>query len=127
MGDSHFRSDVIALNHTQAIKGFRDVKCATLTATNAVVNTALTAPAVNVAGVASANVLKATGLGDSSYIQIGATNQYLFVGPSNTEASVVLEATALVGATIKGSLYLGRKGQAWFMTSDTAASPIGMD
>lgn len=127
MGNSHFRSDVIALDHTQSIKGFREVKCATLTATDIVVNTSLTAPSLGITGNASANVLKASGLGDSSYIQIGANNQYLFVGPSNTEASVVLEATALVGATIKGSLYLGRKGQAWFMTSDTAASPVGMD
>ena len=75
---------------------------------------------------ASANVMKASGLSDSSYIQIGA-QQYLYVGNADTEATVVAEAVALTGTPCKGSLYLGRKGQAWFFTTDAAASPIGMD
>ncbi len=124
MGDSHFRSDVIALDHTQIIKGFREIKCATFTATNAVVNTALTAPAVNVAGAASANIVKATGLGDSSYVQIGV-QQYAFVGNSNTGASIVAEATALVATPIKGSTYMSRKGSLWSYTTDSAAVRLG--
>jgi hypothetical protein len=63
---------------------------------------------------------------DNGYLKIGGS-QYLIVGNSNTEATVLAEATALVGATIVGSLYLGRSGQAWFMTTNASASPIGMD
>ena len=115
MGQSHFKSNYIGFAGTEYIASVAAVKNITLfEGTDMKVITA------------SANVMKASGLGDSSYIQLGA-QQYLFAGNANTEATVIAEATALVATPIKGSLYLGRKGQAFFYTSDTTASPIGMD
>ncbi len=60
---------------------------------------------------------------DSVYIKLGAS-QYLLVGNANTEATILAEATSLVGATIVGSMYMSRKGNMWFMVSNTAASPV---
>ncbi len=108
MGQSHFKSNYIGFAGTEYIASVAAVKNVTL-----------------VSGItASANYVKASGLGDSSYIQIGQT-QRIFVGNANSEATVILEATALVATPIKGSMYMSRKGQLWFYTSDTTASPVG--
>ncbi len=111
MGQSHFKSNVIGFNGNEYLATFNKVQ-----ATNGIFTTA------NIT-TASANVVKASGLGDSSYVQIGA-QQYIFVGNANTAATVIAEATALVATPIKGSLYLGRKGNAFYCVSDTVASPI---
>ena len=56
-------------------------------------------------------------------MKLGA-QQYMFWGNSNTEATILAEATALQATPIKGSMYLSRKGNMWFMTADDAASPV---
>ena len=115
MGNSHFKSNYIGFTGNEYIASVAAIKNVTL----------FQGTTMNVT-TASANVMKASGLSDNSYMQIGA-QQYLFVGNSNTEASIIAEALALVATPHKGSLYLGRKGQAYFFTTDAAASPIGMD
>lgn len=116
MGQSHIDSNIIAKDGTEYIASFAAVKnVTTLSGTNGVFTTSNQT-------TASANYLKASGLGDTGYIQIGLT-QRIFVGNSNTEAAVIADATALVGTPIKGSMYMSRGGELWFFTSDTTASP----
>jgi len=113
MGQSHFKSNYIGFAGTEYIASVAAIK-----------NVALIdgVTAMNVT-TASANVVKVTGAGDSSYIKLGA-QQYMFWGNSNTEASIIREASNLVGTPNKGSMYLSRKGQMWLYMSDTEASPM---
>jgi len=112
MGQSHFRSNYIGFAGTEYIASVAAIKNVTL----------FEGTTMNVT-TASANVLKATGAGDDSYIKLGA-QQYLFIGNSNMEASVLREASVLVASPFAGSMYLSRKGQMWLYMSDTAASPM---
>lgn len=57
----------------------------------------------------------------TNYITVG-TNRYIFFTNSDTQATVVGEATALAGATVKGSIALG--DNLWHFTSDTAATRL---
>lgn len=72
----------------------------------------------NFASVSGDNV-KAT-----DYVQI-STGKIIFGGSLNKEASIVAAATALIGATVKGSIYSGRD-DLWYLTSDTSASVCEM-
>ena len=99
MGTSHITSNVVA--------GGQKITVASLNATNLKANTKMTTPIAHA----------------TSYVKIG-TAQYIFVGAKNTEASIVAEATALVGTPIKGSLYLSTAGQPWYFKTDSTASPI---
>ncbi len=114
MGTSHFKSNVIGYDGTEYLATFAAIKTITtisgVTTLNAV--------------TASSNVAKVSGLGDSSYIQLGA-EQYLFVGNRSYSASIIAEATALVATPIKGSLYMSRKGNIWCIKTDALASPLG--
>ena len=102
MGNSHIDSNLVAKDGNETISGFRSVTVATVNATN----------------VVGLTKVKAT-----SYLQLG-TNQYMFFGDSGKSATIVAEATALVGTPIKGSLYLSTRGEAWVYTTDAAASPL---
>ena len=113
MGQSHFKSNYIGFAGTEYIASVATIK--NVTTITGVTNLNVT--------TASANVLKATGAGDSSYIKLGA-QQYLFWGPSNMEASIIREASNLTGTPLKGSMYLSRKGQMWLYMTDAAASPM---
>ena len=57
----------------------------------------------------------------SSKMRIGST-QYLLVGGLNTEASIVVVATALT-TTPTGSLYLSTAGKLWFFDGADTATP----
>ena len=85
------------------------VVSASVNATNIKAGTKATAPAV----VAT------------SYIKLG-TGQYLFFGTKQTAATIIANATALVGGTIAGSLYLGAgsKPGAWIIKSTSVASKL---
>lgn len=122
MGKSHFKSNVIGYAGTEYIATMAKVQTGRLITTNATITTLTGVTTSNVV-TASQNVARVSGLGDSSYIQLGL-QQYLFVGNSNTEATVIAEATALVATPIKGSMYMSRKGNMWFYVSDTQASPV---
>ena len=113
MGQSHFKSNYIGFAGTEYIASVAAIKNVALldgiTAANIV--------------TASVNVMKVTGAGDNGYIKMGA-QQYMFWGGSNSEATVVAEATALVATPLIGSTYMSRKGQMWMYMSDTEASPM---
>ena len=115
MGQSHFKSNYIGYAGTEYIASVAAIK-----------NVALIEGTTMNVVTASVNTLKASGAGDLGYVQIGAT-QKIFAGPSNTEASIVAEATAIAGAVIIGGMYLSRVGEAWIFTSNTAASVVGLD
>lgn len=129
MGNSHFKSNFIGFAGTEyiasvaAIKNLGGLSVTSMDVTTATITT-VKATTANVT-TASANMLKATGLGDSSYIKMGG-QQYMFWGNSNTDASVLAEATALVATPLKGSMYASRKGQLWFFKTDAIASPVGV-
>lgn len=78
--------------------------------------------------IASFLSVEASTVKSGGYIRIGG-NQYLFSGSVlNTGAAVVAAATALVGATVKGSLFSNinaTKGNLWYFVSDTSASKVG--
>ena len=76
------------------------VVSASVNATNIKANTKLNAPAV-----VGTTYVQAT-----SYIKLG-TSQYLFFGTKQTAATIIANATALVGGTIAGSLYLSNGGK----------------
>ncbi len=124
MGTSHFKSNVIGFAGTEYIATMAKIQTGRLITTNATITTLTGVTAADVV-TASVNVMKVSGASDSSYIQLGVS-QYLFVGNVSYSASVVAEATALVGATIQGSLYMSRKGDIWYIKSNTLASPIGV-
>lgn len=140
MGQSHFKSNIVGFAGTEYIASIANIKSLTgMSVTSLDVTTAtiagLNTTSLNVttgtiatlkSTTASANYVKASGLGDSSYMQIGVS-QYLFVGNSNTSATVIAEATALVSTPIKGSLYLSRKGAAYIIKTDALASRIAFD
>jgi len=112
MGDSHYKSNIKGKDGTETISNF-----ASITGTALVGSTSLTSAAVE--GTTSATSPKVIA---SSYLTVG-TDKYLFFSSSNTEASIVLEATALAGASIKGSLTLG-DGDLWLHDGDATATMI---
>ena len=85
------------------------VVSASVNATNIKANTKFTAPAV----VAT------------SYMKFG-TGQYIFFGTKQTAATIIANATALAGATVAGSLYLGSgsKPGVWIIKSTSVASRL---
>jgi hypothetical protein len=109
MGNSHYKSNLYPKTGAKVdIKGFATVTCATVAATNLVVGTAASAPAVTV----------------SSYIKIGtgANRKFIFFSGKNTAASLPAEATLTCqSATILGSIVLAGNGLYRF-SSNTVAS-----
>ena len=122
MGDSHYKSNIVGKAGTETISNI-----ATITGTALVGSTSLTSPAIEgttsltspavegTTSVTSPNVIA------SSYLTVGT--KYVFFSKSGTEASIILEATALVGASVKGSMTLGA-GANWIHNTDTAAKVI---
>jgi len=97
-GTSHVDSSMVAKDGTESITGFATISGTTLTGS----------------GTVSGAIVSAT-----NYVKIG-DHKYIFNTAYATEASVVLEATA-VDASIKGSIALG-VGGLWVFVSDSAAS-----
>ena len=127
MGDSHYKSNLIAKSRGINVTGFSTVTVATITATTLNVGGVLTgAGRVTSAVAASApTVHGTTKLHAGSYIKIG-TGQYIFFGSSTTSATIVAEATALVATPLRGSLYLSKgatRGGLYTFVTDSTASP----
>ncbi len=121
MGNSHFKSNVIAKTGNETIRGFATISATTLTggtvkATSAMHAESLTATTVNISGV--------TSIAAGQYIKLGS-HQYILFGDMDSQASVEAAATA-VDASCRGSLYLGTDGQAWIMTADDTAATISV-
>lgn len=108
MGFSHFSSNVVGQTGNEYIATLAKVQATTGAFATLTGSTSLSVPIVSA----------------SSYVKIG-TAQYIFVGDSNTEATIIAEATALVATPIKGSMYMSTQGKFWGYTSDTTASPFG--
>ena len=109
MGNSHFTSNVY---------GNIRITCASVNATDLRIGTKIRVPTIIGTTEASTPIVRS-----HSYLQLG-TNQYMFFGGSGKSATIVAEATALVGTPIKGSIYLSTRGEAWIYTSNAAASPL---
>ena len=100
MGDSHFKSNIIAKEGTETISGFATISATALT------------------GDVTGNLTGST----ANHVQFG--NCYIFSGGLNIEASVVGAATALT-ATPTGSLYLNTDGGgAWYFDGATSATKL---
>lgn len=99
MSNSHFTSNVV---------GHVGINVASVTATLLAVGSAVSAPITTV----------------TSYIKLGST--YIFQGGSNAEASIIAEASALVGLTRAGSLYMSSKGALWLFLANSNASPVNV-
>lgn len=104
MGNSHFTSNVL---------GHVGINVASVTATLISAGTSITGPAVTSTGLLQAG----------TYLSMGGS-AYIFVGGSNAEASIIAEASALVGTTRAGSLYMSTKGALWLFNGDSSASPV---
>lgn len=102
MGFSHFKSNVIGKTGNEYIATLAAIK--------------------NITAITGTTVTGNSVVG-TSHLKLG-TEQYIFQGNANTEATILAEATALVATPIKGSMYMSRKGNLWFYTSDSTASPV---
>lgn len=136
MADSHIKSNLIAKDGDESIKGFvliqgGTMKCATLNATVIAAGAALTAGTTITAGTyaksgtyteATTYIKAGTNVQATTYVKIG-TKKYLFAGSGTTSALVVAAATALAATPIKGSLYLGA-GVIWKFDADTTATKM---
>jgi len=59
----------------------------------------------------------------SSYMRVGPDKYIFDGGAEDFSASITAVATALVGASVSGSIYLGDT-QLWFFDSDTTATKV---
>ena len=98
MGTSHVDSSMEAITGDENITGFATISGVTLTGS----------------GTTSGAIVSAT-----NYVKIG-DHKYIFNTAYATEASVVLEATA-VDASIKGSIAFGA-GVLWVFDADDSAA-----
>lgn len=100
MGDSHFKSNVKGFAGTETISNFASVGGTALAGTT----------------VTGTNVIA------TSYITVG-TNKYIFSGAvSENSASIVALASALVGVSKKGSIYMG--DVVWGFDTDGSATQL---
>jgi hypothetical protein len=118
VGNSHIDSNLVAKDGTETVSGFAKVTVASVNATDIKIGTKLKVPTIISTTEASAPIVRS-----HSYLQLG-TNQYMFFGSAGKAATIVAEATALVGTPIKGSTYLSTRGEMWVYTTDAAASPL---
>lgn len=126
MGTSHFDSDVAAKGGDETITGFAHMQadrhtCATLTATQAVIGTAMSAPTMTATTLMQAKVVKVT-----NKVQLG-NHLYVLFGAAANQAAVEAAATA-VDASCKGSLYVSTGGtiRLWVMTADDTAASVSV-
>ena len=112
MGTTHTRASFAGKVGTEVISNF-----ATITAAAIVGSTSVSGGTVEgTTTVTGAQVIA------SSFMRIGTDKYIINGGTTNLSASIVAEATLLVGtASIQGSLYLGDT-QLWFFDSDTTAT-----
>jgi len=128
MGDSHFKSEVKGFAGTETISNFATITGAALVGTTSVTGaavagtTSVTSPAVegttSVTGVTVEGTTTVTSpkVIASSYMTVG--DKYVFFSKSATDASIILEATVLVGTVLKGSITLGA-GKLWVHNANT--------
>jgi len=133
LGDSHYKSNLIAKSRGINVTGFSTVTVATIAATNLAVGTnqtvggtmVVTGRSTSAVAASAPTVHGTTKLHAGSYVKLG-TGQYIFFGSSTTSATIVAEATALVGTPIRGSLYLSKgatRGGLYTFVTDSTASP----
>ena len=113
-GTTHWRSDLSPFSTAERLLGWSKITgnksvCGSVTATDARAKRKVNAPIVQ----------------STSYIKLG-TAQYLFFGVKGTAATIIAVATALVGGTIAGSLYVGGGGKPglWLIKSTSVASKL---
>lgn len=99
MGNTRWRSNLKPHSTTQEIQAWSKIQgskvvSASVNATNIKAGTKVTAPRAFV----------------TSYLKLG-TAQYIFFGTKQTAATIIANATALVGGTIAGSLYVSGGGK----------------
>jgi len=99
MGNSHYRSNIIAKDGTQKIVGFNIASVNSMEATNLILNTLASAPKVH----GTTQVIA------GSYIRIG-TSKYLFSTTSAAASTVSRQVYDTVGTPYKGSLSFGVDG-----------------
>lgn len=123
MGDSHYRSNIKGLNGTQKLTNFHTasvdvVKCATLTGSGGITATTSVTGAT-IEGTTSVTSPKVI---CTSYVTVGS-DKYIFSGATGeNSASIVELASALVGVSKKGSIYLGNV--VWGFDSDGTATKL---
>lgn len=122
MGDSHYRSNIIAKVGTETLKGFT-CTVPSMTATLLVAGTSVTAPAVaGTTSVTAPTVTGSTKVVGTGYLQVGT--KFIFPTVQSHAASIQAEATLLIGGTCtKGSMALGA-GELFLFTSDNVATMI---
>uniref|UniRef100_A0A6H1ZKG9 Uncharacterized protein n=2 Tax=viral metagenome TaxID=1070528 RepID=A0A6H1ZKG9_9ZZZZ len=128
MGDSHYKSNIVAKVGTETISGFNKVTVATVTATNLYSNKIIGVTSASAPSMYASSKVR---IGTGGYLQMAA-RQYMFFGAAPNQAGIIAEATNLVGTAVRGSLYLQRTNtigsscNIWFFTSNTVASPVGL-
>lgn len=120
MGDSHIRSNLKGKLGTETITGFATMGDSSTALVGATVTSS---GAISGTGITGTGALQGATVRATSYITVG-TNKYIFFSNSGVEATIISEATALVGTPIKGSLVLA-KDNIWVFRSDTSASTVG--
>lgn len=113
-GTTRWRSDLAPYSTSEKITGWAQIRgtktmVASATATDIRAKRKVNAPAIQA----------------TSYIKLN-TSQYIFFGSKNTAATIIANATALVGATIAGSLYVaaGGKPGLFIIKSTSVASRV---
>ena len=130
MADSTTRSNIKGKAGTETISNFAsvevsgDVGAATVTATGAISGASETVTgAVKGATVEGTTSATSPIITASSYLKIGS--RYVFSGSQPNQASILAEATALLGTNLgkKGSLYVG-DGTLWVFTTNATVAKI---
>jgi len=110
MGDSHYKSNIVAKAGTETISGFASVG-----------GTAVTGTTVTATGAVTGATVVAT-----SYVKIGSI--YILSGtvPTNSSASILAAAVALVSAPVpKGTLFINASpGALWQFTATMTAATL---
>ena len=118
MGTAHVKSNLAGLNGTETITNF-----ATIGDTSA----AIVGASLSTSGVIGGTVLTgSTGVVGTSYLKVGSV--YIMSGsvPTNTSASIVAAAQALVTPPVtKGSIFLNATpGAIWVFTATMTAATV---
>jgi len=109
MGDSHYKSNIVAKTGAETISGFGTLS-----------GTALTGTSITGTSITGTSVVA------TSYVKVGSI--YIFSGsvPTNSNASILAAAVAVVGAPIpKGSLFVNATpGALWQFTATMTAATL---
>ena len=112
MGTSHYKSDLQGKDGTETITNF---------ATIGDVSTAIVGSTIN-----GTVLTGSTGVVGTSYVKVGTVYIMSGVVQTNSSASIVAAAQALVGGTItKGSMFLNASpGAIWSFTATMTAATV---